>query len=72
MIGVDIQEDRATVSRFLQERGLSFSTVLDPEGEVAAQYGVRGIPSVFLIDREGVVRFQGYQLPSQEEIAKVL
>lgn len=41
-------------------------------GEVAAQYGVRGIPNIVVIDRAGAIRYQGHQLPEAAEVEKLL
>ena len=46
---------RSVVEPYVQERGLTFPVLLDPEGEVFAQYGVRGLPTSYLLDRQGRV-----------------
>ena len=42
-----------TVARFVKSLGLTFSIGLDPKQEVANRYGVRALPSTFLLDRNG-------------------
>lgn len=49
--------DAAEVAAYLQERGLSFPVRLDERGEVAARWGVRGVPTTFVIDGDGQIRF---------------
>jgi peroxiredoxin len=44
---------RPTVEVFVQELGATFPVVLDPANEVFAQYGVRGLPTSYLLDRRG-------------------
>ena len=53
----------ARVRLFVRELSLTFLILLDPEFSVARQYRVRGIPSSFVIDRTGVVRYRevGYR-----------
>lgn len=46
----------ANVAQFMEELKLTFPALLDPEMEVARRYGVFGIPTTFLIDREGIIR----------------
>jgi peroxiredoxin len=53
---VDIAEGRDKVQAFVQERGLTFTILLDESGSTANEYQVRGIPSSFLIDPEGVIQ----------------
>jgi peroxiredoxin len=45
----------AAVQPFVQEMGLTFPVLLDPEGAVPPHYGVTGYPETFLIDRSGRV-----------------
>lgn len=53
----------ARVRLFVRELSLSFPILLDPEFAVARQYRIRGIPSSFIVDRTGVVRYRevGYR-----------
>jgi peroxiredoxin len=53
LLAVDIQEDKGTVAAFMKEYGLTFPAALDSTGRISAEYGVRGIPATFIIDKEG-------------------
>jgi thiol-disulfide isomerase/thioredoxin len=53
LLAVDIQEDKDTVAAFMKEYGLTFPAALDSTGRISAEYGVRGIPTTFIIDRDG-------------------
>jgi len=55
---VDIGERRGTVQAFAQKQGLTFPILLDERGGVARRYGVRGVPTSFFINREGVIQVQ--------------
>lgn len=46
--------------------------MLDSDGEVSQAYGVRAIPNIVLIDQTGAIRYQGHQLPSVEDVEKLL
>ncbi|HLC41366.1 MAG TPA: redoxin domain-containing protein [Methylomirabilota bacterium] len=52
VLSVD-HEGQEVVLRFVQEQKLTVLIGLDPKMEVAAAYGVRGLPATFLIDKEG-------------------
>ena len=41
------------VAEFVKALGLTFPIGLDPKLEVANRYGVRALPSTFLIDHDG-------------------
>jgi thiol-disulfide isomerase/thioredoxin len=53
VIGVNAREERGAVHRYAVELGLTFPLVLDPDGRINALYGVVGIPTTFLIGRDG-------------------
>lgn len=52
-VSVDSAAAKAVVQKFLNDHGLSFDVLLDPQAGVAPQYGVTGFPESFFIDREG-------------------
>ncbi len=55
ILAVDLQEDKATVARFVKELGLTFPVLLDTAGSVGTQYGARAIPTTYLFDRKGFI-----------------
>jgi peroxiredoxin len=44
---------------FAAAEGFSYPTLQDPSGEVGRAYGARTTPHMFVIDAEGVVRYNG-------------
>jgi len=53
VLGVNVREDAATVRPFSRALGLTFPLPLDADGNIARQYGVIGLPTTFVIDRDG-------------------
>ncbi|MFQ5835875.1 MAG: TlpA family protein disulfide reductase [bacterium] len=53
ILAVDLREGKKKVSSFMKEFGLTFPVLLDSRGEVANTYGVRAIPTTYLLDPEG-------------------
>ena len=53
VVGVNAREERETVRRYAAERGLTFPLVLDPGGSINSTYGVIGLPTTFLVGRDG-------------------
>lgn len=53
LLAVDMQEDSATVKKFIEKFKLNFPILLDEDGTVAIYYGVNAIPVTYLIGREG-------------------
>jgi len=55
VIGVNVDKDPELVSEFLTETPADFPVIYDPEGKLAARFGVVGMPSSFLIGRDGQI-----------------
>ncbi|NJA06713.1 protein disulfide oxidoreductase [Methylomonas sp. MED-D] len=49
--------DAAEVARYLNERGLDWPVVNDPDGELGLRYGLRGVPALFFLNRTGQIVF---------------
>lgn len=49
--------DAAAINAFLAKKGLTFPVLADPDGMIAARWGVRGVPTIFVVDRRGIIRF---------------
>ena len=43
---------------FIQSKGYPFHVLLDLEDKVVASYGVSGIPTKFVVDKNGKIRFK--------------
>jgi peroxiredoxin len=53
VIGISVDSDAVAVPPFLKKNGLTFPIGHDPKMSLADVYGVRALPSSFLIDRKG-------------------
>ena len=50
--------DAAAVAKHLKERDLGFTALVDADGRLATAWKVRGVPTHFIVDSRGIVRFQ--------------
>ncbi len=55
IVAVNVREDRGTVAPFIEEFGYTYPILLDTQGLLATNYGVRGIPTTFFIGPDGNV-----------------
>ena len=55
VLGVSSEETPGTVQAFLGQNPLPFPILLDQNGDVSRQYRVRGLPTTFFINPEGIV-----------------
>jgi peroxiredoxin len=53
VVGINAREGSAAVRTYAKELGLTFPLILDPKGTINAAYGVIGLPTTFLIGRDG-------------------
>lgn len=50
--------DTETVRRYMEREQIeSWPTIIDDAGELGALYGVKGVPTTYIIDAEGNIRF---------------
>lgn len=61
VINVDIQEPAEKVSRFADKYQLPYRVLLDEKGLVAEAYRIVGVPTLVLIDQNGVLVSRQYQ-----------
>jgi cytochrome c biogenesis protein CcmG/thiol:disulfide interchange protein DsbE len=55
VVSVIFSDDVASVRRFVADKGAAWPIIPDPGGHIAYDFGVRGPPESFLIDRSGNV-----------------
>lgn len=49
---VNVAEDKGVVNNFLKDRNYNIKPLLDEKGEVSSLYGVVGLPTTVIIDKE--------------------
>ena len=55
-VGIDIWDKEENARSYLETFGIPYPNGIDNSGEIAINYGVRGIPEKFFIDRDGLVQ----------------
>jgi peroxiredoxin len=70
IFGLDFRESGEKVARAVKSRGILYPVLLDERGQAARAYGVVGIPTYILIDRNGNVAWRAHLLPG--DIAPLL
>ncbi len=56
VLSVNLDTERRLADQFLKENPASFPVIYDPEGILAEKYQLLGMPSSFLIGRDGKVK----------------
>lgn len=70
VLAISVDEDEADSVKFLTEVSVSYPVVWDGAGSTPTAYGVMGMPTGYLVDREGIVRdiHQGYRKSDGEKL----
>ena len=55
MLALNIEESRDDVAAWVKAHGVTFRVLLDPFGTMTKAYGVTATPTVFLVDRDGLL-----------------
>lgn len=55
VVGVNVDNERAAAMKFLEKYPASFPLVFDPQGKLAAEYKLEGMPSAVIVDRAGKI-----------------
>jgi peroxiredoxin len=57
VLSVNIDKSRDNAERLAKQLGITFPVGLDPAGSVASTYDLPKMPTSFVVDKKGVVRF---------------
>lgn len=60
----------SSVKSFVEEHGLTFPILLDQDGRVEEAYQLRGLPTSFFIDRDGIIQSVVIGGPMSEEVVR--
>ena len=74
VIAVNVDTERALATQFLREVPVDLRIAYDPKGQLAAAWQVPGMPSSFLIGRDGVPRVQhaGFRSADREPLERAI
>ena len=72
LVGVDASENASLVSVFVKSKGIRFPIVLDSKGAVSKMYDVRAIPTTYVLDRNGVIRYRQVDKLSESVLSRAL
>jgi thiol-disulfide isomerase/thioredoxin len=64
IVAVNVDHSRPDAEQFLHEHSPDFRIVFDPDGTLAERFGVKGMPTSFLLDRDGRIHSEhdGFRL----------
>ena len=74
ILAISIDEDTKDATDFAAARKLNFPVLLDPKQRVAKAYEVEGIPTIYVIDKNGKIIYghQGFDMSMEYQLAREL
>lgn len=72
VLGVNVMEDEETVKEYIEDGGYDFEVLFDPDGEIATNYLVDGLPNSYFIDKEGVLQLRFPGMMTAEQMSDVV
>jgi thiol-disulfide isomerase/thioredoxin len=56
IVAINLDEDVADAKTFLTQHPVEYTALQNPQGDIAKAFDLKGMPSSYLVDRDGVVR----------------
>jgi len=72
VIAINNAESKEDVQAFVDEFGLTFDVLLDPEAAIQHLYQISGYPTTFIIDSDGAIRMRHIGLISDDQLDRYL
>jgi peroxiredoxin len=66
-INVGINERIEKIKKYVKEKNLNFTIIYDRDTNITRSFGVIGTPTNIIIDRKGVIRYMGVEVPEDIE-----
>ncbi|MFK7895408.1 MAG: TlpA family protein disulfide reductase [Myxococcota bacterium] len=57
IVAVNLDQKKKKALRFLKKNPIGYPSASDPKGQLPGQYGVETMPTSYLIDENGVIRY---------------
>jgi peroxiredoxin len=78
LLGLNVDDDPQNAAAVAAKLGIQFPVLLDTDKQVSDRYDLKAMPSTYLIDRDGKVRFMhrgylsGYEEQYEKQIRELL
>ena len=67
IVGINVDTERAEADRFIAAVPVSFALVFDPDGKMPTAFGVKAMPSSYVVGRDGKLRFANLGFHAKDE-----
>ena len=72
VLAVNVDKSKKKATKFLKKTPIGYPSVADPRGKLPRKFGLETMPTSYLIDREGVIRYvhRGFRKGDIDELRK--
>jgi peroxiredoxin len=63
-INPGINDSRTKIERYIEKYRLTYPIALDEGAKIAKSFGVRGVPTYVMVDKDGIVQYRGNRIPT--------
>ncbi len=70
VLAVNIDKQRDNAERMVKQLGLSLNVLLDPAGSVAGTYDLPKMPTSFVVDKKGIIRYVNEGFDGAQDVAR--
>ncbi len=72
VLGIPVGDSKEEVEAYLKDKGYAFPILLDEEKNISIEYMVRGIPTSYMIDKEGTISDIKLSMMTYPQMQKIL
>ena len=72
ILAINAGESEKAVMQFVDDIGISFPVLLDPDTKIQSLYKIKGYPTTFFVDKDGFVRVQHIGMLSEKQLGEYL
>ncbi|MGA2775592.1 MAG: TlpA disulfide reductase family protein, partial [Candidatus Omnitrophota bacterium] len=63
VLTINTGESKSRVERFMQSRKINLKTLIDEDTAVSNSYNILGVPTFYIVDKQGKIIFEGNKFP---------
>ncbi len=71
-LSINVGEDHAAIDAYIKPLGLTYGILMDRDSATAKSYGVTGLPTTFILGRDGRIRYKILGEIKRESLRKLL
>jgi thiol-disulfide isomerase/thioredoxin len=75
IVGISLDRDKERLTKFLAENEMTWPQYFDGlqwQNKISTQYGINSIPSMWLVDKKGILRDMNGRAGLEEKVQKLL